>query len=72
MPETLITTEYITLGQFLKFVGVVKNGGEEKTFLLRCDVRVNGEKEERRGRKLYPGYRVTIDGVSYAIKRDGS
>lgn len=72
MPETLITTEYITLGQFLKFVGVVENGGEEKTFLLRRDVRVNGEKEERRGRKLYPGYRVAIDGVSYAIKRDGS
>ena len=29
MKEIKITTEYITLGQFLKFVGIIDNGSYE-------------------------------------------
>ena len=32
--ETIkITSEYITLGQFLKFTNVISNGGEAKFFI---------------------------------------
>ena len=31
--QITITTEYITLGQFLKFADIIGNGGEAKSFL---------------------------------------
>ncbi len=46
------TGEYITLGQFLKKVGLIDFGGEEKVFLAENAVYVNGSLENRRGRKL--------------------
>lgn len=48
-----ITTEYITLGQFLKLANVFESGGMIKAFLQDKGVNVNGELEKRRGRKLY-------------------
>ena len=63
-----ITTEYITLGQFLKFSGIISNGAEAKHYLEEYNVLVNGELENRRGRKLYPEYVVLIDGLSYRIE----
>jgi ribosome-associated protein len=32
-------------------------------------VRVNGEQEMRRGRKLYPGDRVSLDGHEFMVER---
>ncbi|HAQ57351.1 MAG TPA: S4 domain-containing protein YaaA [Acholeplasmatales bacterium] len=55
-----ITTEYITLGQLLKFAAVLQSGGEVKSFLAEVRVTVNDEPENRRGRKLYPGDRITV------------
>jgi len=65
MPE--ITTEYITLQQFLKLVGAAQTGGEAKHLVKELDITVNGEKEDRRGRKLYPGDVVVIEGRKYAV-----
>ena len=45
--------EYITLNVLLKITGLIQTGGEAKWFLADNDVYVNGEKENRRGRKLY-------------------
>ena len=45
--------EYITLNVLLKITGLIQTGGEAKWFLIDNDVYVNGEKENRRGRKLY-------------------
>ena len=45
--------EYITLNVLLKITGLIQTGGEAKWFLIDNDVCVNGEKENRRGRKLY-------------------
>ncbi|MBT9151865.1 MAG: hypothetical protein DDT35_00075 [Firmicutes bacterium] len=59
--------EYITLGQFLKNTNITSSGGEAKNYLINNLVLVNGEKEERRGRKLYPGDQVTIDSQIYLI-----
>jgi S4 domain protein YaaA len=57
-----ITTEYITLGQLLQHSGVVASGGEAKFYLSQMVVQVNGEDEQRRGRKLYPGDRILAPG----------
>lgn len=67
--EITITTEYITLGQFLKFAGVVDRGSDAKSFLLEADIRVDGEKENRRGRKLRGGETVDVNGRLYKIVR---
>ncbi|WP_173918073.1 S4 domain-containing protein YaaA [Halobacillus sp. Marseille-Q1614] len=55
-----INTEYIPLGQFLKLSNIVESGGMVKIFLAEFDVYVNGEREQRRGRKLYLGDVVEI------------
>lgn len=54
MPEQIkIETEYITLGQFIKLVNIFESGGMIKEFIQKEGVLVNGESENRRGRKLY-------------------
>ena len=60
--EFAITTEFITLGQLLKLADIIGNGGEAKAFLANTEVLVNGEPDNRRGRKLRPGDRVEIPG----------
>ena len=61
------TKNYITLQQFLKLKDIISSGGEAKFFLAENDVRVNGETEKRRGRKLYPGDVVTVKGRKFEI-----
>ncbi|MFX0560961.1 S4 domain-containing protein YaaA [Tepidibacillus infernus] len=63
MNEVLIDTEYITLGQFLKMVDVIQSGGHAKIFLMEHQVKVNGEKETRRGRKLHPDDIISIEQI---------
>lgn len=58
----------ITLGQFLKYRNVVSSGGEAKMMLREADVKVNGEPERRRGRKLKPGDTVEVDGKTFAVE----
>ena len=65
--EIKITTEYITLGQFLKFADIIQEGGEAKAFLAKTEVLVNGENENRRGRKLRSGDEIAIHGKAYRI-----
>ncbi|WP_078556408.1 S4 domain-containing protein YaaA [Bacillus alkalicellulosilyticus] len=55
-----ISTEYITIGQLLKEAGVIDTGGQAKWFLSEHDVFLNGEQEQRRGKKLYIGDRLEI------------
>jgi ribosome-associated protein len=62
MREVSIRTEYIALGQFLKLADVIDTGGQAKAFLAEVPIQVNGESENRRGRKLYPGDEVSIEG----------
>ena len=60
-----IHTEYINLGQFLKYVGVINNGGEAKEWLLYNKIYINSDLESRRGRKIYPGDSVLIGKKKY-------
>ena len=62
MKPIYINTEFITLGQALKMVHAISSGGEGKRFLASHKVTVNGELETRRGRKLYPGMTISVDG----------
>lgn len=62
-----ITTEYIKLDSFLKAVNLVGSGGEAKMLIADGLVRVNGEVELRRGRKLRPGDLVEFDGRRYEV-----
>lgn len=61
--EVFITSEYITLGQFLKFENIIESGGNVKFFLEEIPVYINNEGDNRRGRKLYPGDVIVIDEV---------
>jgi ribosome-associated protein len=65
-----ITTDYIKLDSFLKGVNVVGSGGEAKIIIAEGQVRVNGETELRRGRKLYPGDRVALGGHEFTVERE--
>ncbi|SIS75692.1 MULTISPECIES: S4 domain-containing protein YaaA [Alicyclobacillus] len=65
--DVRIVGDYITLGQLLKKVQVVASGGEVKSLLGEGRVRVNGEAETRRGRKLRHGDEVEIEGESYRV-----
>lgn len=57
-----LNSEYIKLDQFLKMSNIISTGGEAKFYLMENEVLVNGMKENRRGRKLYPGDIVTVEG----------
>lgn len=67
MERVIITTDYIKLGQLLKLLGLVDTGGSVTVFLLSNEVEVDDMPETRRGRKLYPGSIVKVDGVEYEI-----
>lgn len=55
--------EYITLGQFLKITDIISSGGMAKAYLETADILVNGQPDNRRGRKLYPNDTVRVGGV---------
>ncbi len=59
--------DYITLQQFLKLSGIVSTGGQAKLYLQEADITVNGEKENRRGRKLYPEDIVVVEGKKFVV-----
>jgi ribosome-associated protein len=61
MEKIKITSEYIKLDQFLKWANVVGSGVDAKFLIKDGFVKVNGEVEVRRGRKLYPGDKVVFD-----------
>jgi len=68
--EIKIDTDTITLGQFLKLAEVIQSGGMAKWFLSEHEVFVNGEQDQRRGRKLVPGDRIDIPEVgTFSIGR---
>ena len=68
MKEIKINKEYITLGQMLKFTAIISSGAMAKMFLAETEVIVNGDKEDRRGRKLYPGDIIEVLGQKYQVK----
>lgn len=56
-----ITSEYITLGQFLKFTNVISNGGEAKIFIANNKIFLNGQRIFERGKKLRSHDQININ-----------
>lgn len=65
--EVIIETDAITLGQLLKLADVIQSGGMAKWFLSENEVLINGEQDQRRGRKLHHGDQIVIPGVGEFI-----
>ena len=63
-----ISTEFIKLDQFLKWLAVVDSGSDAKQVILEGKVKVNDEIETRRGRKIYPEYKVEIFDKIYVVE----
>ena len=61
--------DYIKLGQALKKAGLEGSGSDAKEDILSGRVKVNGETEERRGRKLYDGDIIEFDGEKVKIEK---
>jgi ribosome-associated protein len=56
------------LDQFLKFQGLVSTGGQAKLLIQEGQVKVNGQTETRRGRKLVVGDRVMTMGEKFTVE----
>ena len=63
MEKIIINSEYITLGQFIKYTSIVSSGGMVKAVLNEYTIYVNDILEARRGKKLYPGDKILIKGI---------
>ncbi len=70
-PASVHVSLPITLGQFVKVAGLVSSGGEAKQAVAAGAVRVNGEVDTRRGRKLTPGDVVEWNGRSIRVAASG-
>lgn len=60
--------EYMTLQSLLKLTNVISTGGMAKMYLQDNVVLVNGEPENRRGRKLYRGDKIDVANTVFVIK----
>ena len=69
MIEITIRDEFIKLGQALKLAGVVDDGVEAKYVISDGKVKVNGEVDERRGRKVYVDDVISYNGNEIKVTR---
>lgn len=68
MKTISINTEYIKLDQFIKWADVVPTGTEAKLLILDGHVKVNGEVELRRGKKLRKSDIIEVNGLEFIIE----
>ncbi len=70
MDKVIITTEYIKLEQMMKFAGLAESGADAKNIILGGNVKVNGQQEMKRGKKLRQGDIVDYEGKKYIIGKN--
>lgn len=58
-----LTQVPVELYKILKFENLAASGGEAKYLIADGFVRVNGEVETRKRRKIYPGDRIEMEGI---------
>lgn len=58
----------MTLSQFLKEESIISSGGQAKWYLQDNPVMLNGESENRRGKKLHPGDLLEVAGEKYEFR----
>lgn len=70
MEETIrIESDFIKLDSLLKFAALVGSGGEAKMAIADGLVSVNGEVCNMRGKKLWPGDRVSFCGAELVVSK---
>ena len=69
MEEIRIRDEFIKLGQLLKLADLVQDGVEAKYVINDGLLKVNGEMDDRLGRKVYEGDVVSYDGKEIKVVR---
>jgi len=68
MDKITIRDDFIKLGQAMKLAGFSESGVEAKYEIEEGRVKVNGEPENRRGRKLYKGDSFTYKGKTVTVE----
>lgn len=68
MDTITIRDEFIKLGQAMKLAGLVESGVEAKIEIQEGFVKVNGEVELQRGKKIYPGDVIEFDGQQVKVE----
>ena len=69
METIILRDEFIKLGQALKAAGLCESGSDAKDIILEGLVKVNGQVEKRRGKKLYDGDIVSFEGKEIKITK---
>ncbi len=68
MDTLQIKDEFIKLGQALKLANLVESGIDAKLVIKDGLVKVNGQTELQRGKKLYDGDTFAFDSQEFKIK----
>lgn len=68
MKTIRIKDEFIKLGQLLKLAGLVESGVDAKFVIQDGLVKVNGEVDTRRGRKIVSGDIVEYQGEKIQVE----
>jgi Uncharacterized conserved protein len=67
MIDVKVESEIIKLDSFLKWSGAVSLGSEAKIRIQNGEVKLNGNIETQRGKKLKKGDVIELEGISYKI-----
>lgn len=70
MEKVFISTEYIKLDQFLKWCGIALQGAQAKEIVQEARVKVNGNIEMQRGKKLRKGDIVEVFGKTFEVDQE--
>lgn len=70
MEKIILREEYIKLGQALKVMNLVESGVEAKIVIVNGEVKVNGETEYQRGKKLRAGDIIEYNGEKVLVSED--
>jgi ribosome-associated protein len=70
--ESVPNSPELCLDQFLKLKSIVGTGGQAKVMIQGGQVKVNGEVETRRRRKLTPNDLVEVGGKKWQVKESHS
>ncbi len=62
--------DFLTLNDMIKLSGIAQTGGQAKILIQSGDVKVNGEVETKRKRKLRQGDVVEVNGEEYLLELD--
>jgi len=68
---TLLTFEYVELFKFMKIQNLASSGGEAKQMIDEGLVKVNGEIETQRRKKLRVGDTVEFAGMIMIVEKRG-